>query len=96
MAVLKKYPKFPTEIITTYYPTNGTDSASRLIINFAQNLSKLWGGAPIKPSNVGSTLAAIPPAAANTSNINEPLDLVYPILTTNEQIHWVRDVSHSF
>lgn len=92
---LKRYPDFPQEIVTMYYPPNGTDYASKLVINFVEKLADLLGGASIKPYSVGSSFAANPPAAAKTKSINRLLDLVYPILTTKEQIRLVRDVSYS-
>lgn len=93
---LKRYPEFPTEILTqSNYPTNASDVASGLAIDFANKLSKFLGGAPIMPYNVDAAFAANPPAAANTKNINKLGDLIYPILTTKEQVRLVRNVSHS-
>ena len=93
---LKKYPEFPTEIITINdYPTCAGESAT-LFINFAHNLSKFLGGASIKPYDVRSAFAADPPAAAKTGNINKLIDLIYPTLTSKEQVRLVRNVRRSF
>lgn len=93
---LKKYPEFPTEIITiNSFPVNASDDASKLAIEFAHNLSTFLGGATIKPYNIISAFAANPPAAAKTKRVADLVDLIYPILTTKEQVRLVRNVRPS-
>lgn len=87
---LQIYTEYPKEILTVSFPTNGSSDADAALLNFVNSLSSFLG-ASVTPYNFSSAFANSTPPDSPTSNLDQLLNITYPILIAQEQTRLVRD-----
>lgn len=87
---VKRYSAFPKTIYTLGFPTARTTVANGILLDFLANLTSIVGGNASAVS-IASAYAAKPPTGAATTDVNQLLNITYPILIGQEQINLVRN-----
>ncbi|KAG0650464.1 Scytalone deHydratase Arp1 [Hyphodiscus hymeniophilus] len=79
------YKTFPKKIITSGFPTTATTEAQTVLLAFLSKLETFLGSTSTTALNIPSLWASTTPAAANGDGINDYLNIVYPVLISQQQ-----------
>jgi hypothetical protein len=79
------FANFPKKIITSGFPTNATTEAQAVLLDFLSKLETFLGSTNTTALDVDSLWAGTTPAAANGDSIADYLNIVYPVLISQQQ-----------
>ncbi|KAL9092233.1 MAG: hypothetical protein Q9159_000992 [Coniocarpon cinnabarinum] len=87
---LPQFQAYPKQILTVDFPTNTSDDASAAIVGFANSLAS-YLGTSVTPYNISEAFANNTPPESPSSDLEELLNLTYPILIAQDQTRLLRD-----
>jgi hypothetical protein len=76
---------FPKKIITSGFPATASTEAETVLLDFLAKLEGFLGSTNTTALNYTSLWASSPPAAAKDNSINDYLNVVYPVLISQQQ-----------
>lgn len=97
---LRKYTSFPKEILTIAFPANAADTtymspeADSIVLSFLAKLSTFLN-ATTNTFDVENAFRSTAPANSLTKDLDDLLNITYPILISQEQTRLVRDPFHA-
>jgi hypothetical protein len=83
--ITSNFTSFPKKIYTSGFPTTASTEAETVLLDFLTKLEKFLNSTSTTALDLGSLWNETTPSAANGSSISDFLQLVYPVLITQQQ-----------